>query len=710
MSEKEASQGTPSAPLHWQVRVCRWLWRALLYLWGTLFVGIVGGTIANINTTTTDTPLTKLFIVHLALTYPLPVWSSVGSLIVFTLIVRLGCRQKQVSPTPPLSAHDRVHMLRRLRVRYEQILAQSLRGAVEIELGLVSKPAAVQNTVNLSLHLADQPERLLPSHTSIVQAYELAQHELLILGEPGAGKSTLLLDLAYSFLQQSEQDAAQPLPILLPLSTWAEHKYPLNDWLCKEIARLYDVPRRLSQQWIEAEQVLPLLDGLDEMEETARPACVAAINAYHRDHLCPLVVCSRSNEYEAATRHERLALHTAVVVQPLDPKQVDDYLSNLGKALTGLRAGIKTNTLLQELATTPLMLQILILVYYGTSARAFPQKRDLLRNQTWTDYIQRMVREKGEPSRYPLAVTTSRLGWIASEMRRHNLAVFSLESLQPDWLPQKQRLFYFLSIVLIFGLAGVLIGWPSSGPIAGLIGGGLIGALFGLLARRNGGKIALVENVSWSWQGLLTGLASGLAAGLLLGGIFGLFIFFAGPIRQLGVALTVGFTLGLSGGMAVGLVRGLVGEFLPKKLTTRPILSPSEGIQRSAKNGLVLGLAGGLIIGSGAGFVAELIRGPMAGLVTGLLFWLACWLVIGLLGGLFAVVQHILLRIWLALGGLFPWQAIPFLEDATARILLRRVGGNYGFAHRLLLDFFADASEKVPSTASTVQPTRSPLS
>jgi len=105
----------------------------------------------------------------------------------------------------------------------------------------------------------------------------------------------------------------------------------------------------------------------------------------------------------------------------------------------------------------------------------------------------------------------------------------------------------------------------------------------------------------------------------------------------------------------------------------------------------VLGLVGGFIIGLGVGLAAWLLRGPVAGMVFGLSSWLACWLIIGLLGGLFAVVQHYTLRFWLARSSVFPWRAVPFLEDATARILLRRVGGGYSFAHRLLLDFFADA-------------------
>ena len=95
MSEQEASPRAPSAPLHWRVRVCRWLWRVLGFVWGTLTVGIIIATIANLNTTTTDTPIAKLFIVHLVLTYPLLVWSSLGLLVLLTLLSWLGSRDKQ---------------------------------------------------------------------------------------------------------------------------------------------------------------------------------------------------------------------------------------------------------------------------------------------------------------------------------------------------------------------------------------------------------------------------------------------------------------------------------------------------------------------------------------------------------------------------------------------------------------------------------------
>jgi hypothetical protein len=77
----------------------------------------------------------------------------------------------------------------------------------------------------------------------------------------------------------------------------------------------------------------------------------------------------------------------------------------------------------------------------------------------------------------------------------------------------------------------------------------------------------------------------------------------------------------------------------------------------------------------------------------------------GLSGGLLAVMQHSLLRCWL--WRTFPLRAVPFLEDATMRILLRRVGGGYSFAHRLLLDYFADLDPH-PSSPPSSHPSSAP--
>jgi hypothetical protein len=678
-------------------------------VWGTLLVGILVATIANLNTTTTDTPLAKLFIVHVVQTYPLLVWSSLSLLLTLTLLSWFGSRDKQTISAFPRSARDRTHILRRLRVRYEQVLAQSLQGVVQVELELASRPAAVQNALSLSLRLPDQPDQLLPPHTSIVQAYELAQQELLILGEPGAGKSTLLVELAHCLLEQAEQDETRPLPILLPLSTWAVRRPPLDEWLSEELARLYDMPPRLSKQYIQAGQVLLLLDGLDEMEEAARPGCVTAINVYHREHLQSLVVCSRTNEYEVAATRERLALHTAVLVQPLSREQVDTYLTSMGKPLAALRATLRKNVVLRELATTPLMLQVLILTYYGTSVRELSHKEAQLREQIWADYVQRMVSRKGDMKRYSLPITINWLSFLARQMRQRNQTIFYLEQLQPDWLPKRQRAFYRWStgllVVLVFVLACGLTSGLVGDLTSGLLGGLFFGLIFGLFAGLEfalSTKIAPTEVLTWSGQRLLwvDVLFSGLFPGLLGGLFFG---------------LTFGLFAGLAGALVCGLAGGLFftlrSELSQGQLTERLMLSPNEGIRRSIKNGLLIGLLSGLLFGVAMLPVSlgrqDINIEPRIEMSIELGFAMCFVLMFMMIRGLGAAVQHYVLRFWLARSSIFPWRAIPFLEDATARILLQRVDGGYSFIHHLLLDYCADLDAQTPLVQEEAMQTKS---
>jgi hypothetical protein len=151
-------------------------------------------------------------------------------------------------------------------------------------------------------------------------------------------------------------------------------------------------------------------------------------------------------------RRARLALHTAVVVQPLSVQQVTAHLTCLGKPLAALSHALKKNATLQELATTPLMLQVLMLTYHSTSVRELSHKEGQLRQQIWTDSVQRMVSRKGDTRRYPFHVTTTWLSFLARQMRAHQQTIFFLEHLQPDWLPQRQRRLYQWSVGLLGGL------------------------------------------------------------------------------------------------------------------------------------------------------------------------------------------------------------------------------------------------------------------
>jgi energy-coupling factor transporter ATP-binding protein EcfA2 len=278
-----------------------------------------------------------------------------------------------VYASPPALEHqNRTRFLARLRTRYRDLLDQSLQGAVRMTLELAGHPEAVAPPVQLLYETDQQPRRSLPAGTPLLQVYEQAGHELLLLGEPGSGKSTLLLELAVALVELAERDQSQLLPVIVPLSSWANKQQPLVQWLAEQIAQLYDIALPLVEHWIQQERFLPLLDGLDEMKEEARTACISTINAYHRTHLHPLVVASRSAEYEAAATNRRLSLNRAVAVQPLSPRQVDAYLERCGEKVSALRTLLQKHVDLQEIATTPLMLSIFILTYQGQTIQDLP--------------------------------------------------------------------------------------------------------------------------------------------------------------------------------------------------------------------------------------------------------------------------------------------------------------------------------------------------
>jgi len=289
---------------------------------------------------------------------------------------RLLGRSVAHMPHPPRSTpdhSDRGKFLRLLRRDYQKDLDESLERLAWQELGLHEHPDAV--LTHISHRRPDQSERALPPGTSILQVYDEAAEAVLILGEPGAGKSTLLTTLGLHLVTRAETDPSHPFPVIVPLSSWADGKLALGEWLVEQIAMRYAVPHHLGKRWVQQYQVLPLLDGLDEMEETARVQCIIAINTYRKATFSSLVVCSRTIEYQAASVRHRLALQQAVIVQPLTEAHIMRTIRQGGTALAALGKALAESEELQDLARTPLMLSILMLTYQRTT---IPELPDLL--------------------------------------------------------------------------------------------------------------------------------------------------------------------------------------------------------------------------------------------------------------------------------------------------------------------------------------------
>lgn len=320
-------------------------------------------------------------------------------------------------------AHNRQAMLNRVRDFWVKgVLESSLHEEARIELGLEEhRDAVAERPWDVIVRTPDRPDCKLPPGTKIADVFERVGRSLLILGEPGAGKTSTLLELAREMIDRAEKDPAEKIPVVFNLSSWTDTKQTISDWLTEELRSKYNIPKKIAAPWVENDSLLLLLDGLDEVAYEKRAACVEAINGYLAEHLVPLVVCCRKEEYDALDF--RLKLESAVLLQPLTPEQIDGYLERLSLDLDALREALRSDQELQEFAKTPLILSIMILAYQGIST----EELQLLgstndrRKHLFKTYVDRMFERTGrrDSKLYPKERTIRWLSWLARKMSEH---------------------------------------------------------------------------------------------------------------------------------------------------------------------------------------------------------------------------------------------------------------------------------------------------
>ena len=192
-----------------------------------------------------------------------------------TLVVFIGLLIVSDTPTISLTSEktkstreerNRERMLELVKNSWVKgVLEQSLHGEVLIELGLEERKDAVLNRQGMELQRTGKPNRLLPVGAKIMDVFDEMGQTLLILGEPGSGKTTLLLKLARDTIARAEEDPQHPIPVVFNIASWTDAKQPIADWLVDELKTKYYTPKKIASDWIENDDLLLLLDGLDEV-------------------------------------------------------------------------------------------------------------------------------------------------------------------------------------------------------------------------------------------------------------------------------------------------------------------------------------------------------------------------------------------------------------------------------------------------------------
>jgi GTPase SAR1 family protein len=602
-------------------------------------------------------------------------------------------------------------------------LAQSLHNAVWLTLGMERQDYRVQRPWSATVVQEQQSGEVLETGTRIIEVFDRQdlRRQLLILGEPGAGKTTMMLELAQDLLYRARTNKAEPIPVLLNLSAWKDPKQSIFEWLLSELRTKYGLNQALATQWLRKHQMLPLLDGLDEVAPQHQQACALALNAWLTGALteqsCGVLICCRREEFEQVVQ-KPLSLYGAIYLQALTLQQIEDYFTQF--ELQDVWQTVHQDAVLQGLLTKPLFLSMFGLV---ASQRKFSvsdwqariiseRKIEYLFDTYWEAAIERELildpveRQRGIRSKtYGTNVLPSRqevrrsLVFAAQILNHDSSTELLIERIQPTaLLTQHQKWSYQLIFGMIFGLSEGLIFFGLTTNVTNSLFIGLFSILIaGLIGGFN--SIEPVEIISISispetWREVLRSIQRHLIIqlivilipvlnGILVGVLISVLI--PVPIDML-ITLFVGTLIPiLVSSFISGLIDGLKADIQIRA-------EPNQGIKNSFKNMVIVSAITVITILPFKVFLEKLMMGVVdvkniPGIVSGSLFCLI--LFSSHKGGGQALIQHLALRLVLASNRYAPFRYDLLLNYCTERLLLQRIGGRYRFMHKLLQDHFA---------------------
>jgi hypothetical protein len=579
----------------------------------------------------------------------------------------------------------------------------------------------------------------------------MRRRRLVILGGPGTGKTTLAVQLLRELLATRHRHRDEPVPVLLSLAVWETADFPrLHDWLAARLVQDYpalratglgpDAPATLAARG----QVLPVLDGLDELPPLAQAAAITALNR-SLGGTDQLIVTSRTTDYSRAVGAAGNVLTSAVVIEPdpLDPAAAAGYLHRClpprpGPVWEQILTRLRTTpappggpvAALAGIATGPLGLWLLRAVYITPAADPaalldagrFPDTATL-RAHLFDQLIGALI-EARPPSDDPADLFRPRrrhdpaqvgrwLGYLAHHLSGLPAGDGATGTRDFSWwhlastthaFTRTTRTAIGLMIATAIALPSAVADGLAEDFRTGLTVGLAYGAGFGLTA----GLVVGFAARSWSRQppgfadlrirGRVPGTARGLIRGLTTGLAFGLL---AGFGMGLGTGLAYGLSTGLIAGLATGLAAGLTYELAAGLTTWAETPTPAGqadtpltswradrtlNLLRATTVGLAAAITGGLATGLAAGSTDGLAFGLAVGLTTGLTLGLAAGLASG---GHHAWMAYLIATHRLARAGRLPRALMPFLDDAHRLGLLRAVGPAYQFRHAELHDHLA---------------------
>ena len=384
--------------------------------------------------------------------------------------------------------------------------SQSLHATVQAKLSQDSPPLGVSRCWDVEVKAGNRPSFRLPPKASMAKVFDRTGGKLVILGATGSGKTTTLLELALVLVSRAQKDPSFPIPVLFELGSWKAESGAIADWLIAQLHYKYSISPAIGKKWLAEQKLLPLLDGLDEVETHRQNSCIQAINQFVESKFKPkhLVVCSGFEAYKNC--QSRFKLQAAVLLKPLTETQIQNYL--LEARSRELWYSIEKEPELLKLAKVPLLLSMMALAYEDILIESWKRitSAEEQRKYLLTAYIRRQM--TGQVKQYPRnkelrsAQIRHWLGWLAKKMEQQGNQEFYLDRIPSSWLQTaEERRKYQFGVKLIGGLIWVILGLIAtlvSGSIWGLIAGAVAAVISALLPGIPAIESFVLRLVLWS--------------------------------------------------------------------------------------------------------------------------------------------------------------------------------------------------------------------
>ena len=485
--------------------------------------------------------------------------------------------------------------------------------------------------------------------------YQESSGELLLVGAAGSGKSTQVLLLTEKLLSKAAEQREEPIPAVFQLSAWTSQAASLENWLSTALHELYGVPESISHEFVRSGEILPILDGLDEVPPSERLKCITQINEFRRRIGLPIVVTSRD-----FTAKKRLRLRRCVHVDPVPTAEVKDYLHR--HRLDDLLDRATADPSLFSFLRSPLILTLI------REVQAMDPQRELSNEERLETlalaFVEQVALSLAKKTRYRHGNTIKWLAWFSIEITFSDSKTFDARALRPRLLPTWAKWLvrmgpFYIAHILVAMALGII---PATAFCIGAwkfprlpIGSLNFSRPLALLGFRVGVIVAGVADIIFTlasgspWKGLLWY-----------------------PLAPL---------LGLYGGLWHNI-------FFPTS-------SPPQGSQifQSTRSAVLAGLPFGLVVASIAWAESgHLISSGALRLGAAVFFMLSFSF------GLLFVLDQLLIRGLLKILGRLPWRYTRFLDSLVEQGLFIKTNQGYGFRHPLLLQVFTKLLEDEPKT------------